>query len=369
MNRSIPAATRRTFLVAGGATVAGTALAACSDSGDERAGPSDPGGPEVVEHLWVRDGVKGFTNIPITVSAKVDAGPNLLSAKVDRGRIRSTAGSKGGNQRECWLRAGTTWADSEITSLWYPPSGMDPATCTPQMGHVHRVSNDGGKWSGVVIDQNVFSFLFRSTFMSVWTWGPGGFTIPAKAALAGQAWAIPIVRGVQRVTNELGTFRVYLVDRLCGVEEGDTIDVAGCEDQRFNGTNLHVHGVTGAPKPAVGATGPTIYVRVAEPAPDIAQKPQGGYVTLTPPSADSINPRSIYPMWVTSRVVGSTVMLKKWYGDDPEPIWGDPEHTKYFEIPKSQANRLAERGACGLLSNHLRNDGWIEYGDAVFRKL
>ncbi len=100
---------------------------------------------------------------------------------------------------------------------------------------------------------------YWSTFLGVWTWGKGGFRIGADKSLSGSHWAIPYIRGVRRTGADGNWLRHLLVDRLCGVRAGDRIDVAGCEDDSFNGKNLLVHAVAELPMANIEATGPTIY--------------------------------------------------------------------------------------------------------------
>ncbi len=359
------ASNRRHFIALGGAAAAGSALASCSLSSR---GGSASASAEVVEHLWVLDGRDGFANVAISKTGAAPI-PNVLTPRADRGRIASKPGATAGNDRECWLREGTEWADSEVTSLWYPPSVMDERVCTPQMGHVHRVSEKNGTWSAVVVDQNVFSFEYWTTYVGVWSWGKGGFRIGSHHGLAGHHWGYPYVRGVQRTNTEVGWLRHFVVDRLCGVQEGDRIDVAGCEDESFNGKNLLVHGATAVPSPGVGAVGPTIYVVEPRTKRAVGMKSQLGYVQFARPEVQAINPRVIYPMWVTSRVVGSTVMLKKWSAQDLEPTWGDPQRTLTFELKPEKGIPVPTSGSCGILSNHLRNGAWMEYGDVLFAGL
>ncbi len=361
---------RRGFLALTGATLAGSALASCTSGGstnDAIAGNDATG--RVVEHLWARDGVDGFTNVTITGSKAGPADSDRMSAQNDRGRIAARPGETQGNNRACWVHDGTDWADSEVTSLWYPPSVIDKAVCMPQMGHVHRVSEKDGIGSGIVVSQNIYGFGFWTTFLAAWTWGKGTYEIEPHASLTGSHWAYPYVRMVRRIETDAGLMRIFLVDRTCGIRAGDLVDVAGCEDATFNGTGLRVFAVAEGPNPTLEAVGPTIYVvddgkHVVQ-----AAKTQAGYLELSRPRRSAINPRRIYPMWVTSRLVGTTLMLKKWYYDDLEPIWGNDQRTIAFDLAVGNNRDLPTGGACGILSNHLRNDAWMEYGDVTFLQL
>lgn len=318
--------------------------------------------PEV-HHAWAQSNTAGWS--PIKISGTGVHATNSLSVVSGRGRFASSGTDTDGNYRECWVRDGTYWQDSEIRSVWYPPSALDSAIVTPQMGHLHRAGPSGA----VVVDQNIVSNVFETTFLADWGWSAGNLTIGLNTTLVGGTARYPFIKAVQRLAGTPGTNVLY-VDHLKGLAIGDVVTINGCTDTTYNGT-FTITGTSVDPINSFGLNASYVLVSDATHTTASARTVDMGNITYaTPGGAGSIVPKQIYPMNVVSRVIGTTIYLKKWRIEDPEPNWNDPYQTKTLDISGESSVGPWTIGKCGVMVNHLHGAGaYVEYGDVQMKKL
>jgi hypothetical protein len=99
----------------------------------------------------------------------------------------------------------------------------------------------------------------------------------------------------------------------------------------------------------------------------VAMKLETGTITVQPH-------RRYFPSWVKTQLRGTVLRVKVWRYMEPEPDWGSTAHVVSFDTagagnPAPTATAPTGTGLCGLVSAHLRNNAYMEYGDVTFRKL
>lgn len=287
--------------------------------------------------------------------------PHTFSTVNGRGRF--TARVPDGSLRTAYLFDGTDWRDSEIRSVWYPPSSMDPAKATPQMGHVHRAGSTGA----VMVDQNVFGG-YSSTWGAVWNWAnPPSASTPTIDPAVTLGWkdALTRVTGFQIVNAT--TIGIYLANEP-GFEIGDAVT--------FAQVNAAVDGA----RTLTAKFGQAWLITVvgATPGPFT---PVAGTIDYTAPAVSAINPKEGYPMNVASRVTtpaggnpvtDSILELKTWPSWTFEPVYGDPARS--ITVPLvSGSTTIPSTGKCGIVVNHLHTANvagqYVEFGDVNMRAL
>jgi hypothetical protein len=220
-----------------------------------------------------------------------------------------------------------------------------------------------------VVDQNIVSGVYETTFLADWGWNAGGLTIGLNNTLVGGTARNPIIRAVQRLAGTPGK-NLLFVDNPKGVTAGDSIVVTGCTDTTYNGTFT----VTAAGRDPVNSFSfTTSYILVNDPAHTTASARAldlGNIAYALPGGAGTLLPKQIYPMNVVSRVIGNTIYLKKWRIEDPEPSWGDALQTMTLDISGETTVGPWTIGKCGVMSNHIYGaNAYVEYGDVQMRKL
>lgn len=321
------------------------------------------GDPLVTRRVWAKDGTADMSTIPISKDSGDDLSkPNILT--VVGGYLRVAANSTQstyGNRRECHVLDSTAgYVDSEIRSIWRPPSVIDTTKMSPQMGHVHRATATGG----VVIDQNIFG-SFDDTWINCWGWD--GATLTEGTQLA-SGTGTRLSLKVDSFHRTAGTpASVYCrVDTVDNVQVGDVVTVAGTGEAELDGDHT-VKYVLPSSNGVYGNTGPCLIWEDAVNTSTKALTLVSGEVGIKGP-ATGLAPRSLYPMHVASRIVGTLAQAKKWRVGTPEPMWGTRGYAAgcAWELDLASASpALPASGKCGIITNHLRAYGLRTVADGV----
>lgn len=328
-------------------------------------GPAGEPAPVPVTHDWDADGWTPFTRLLVNPHGAATVAETVENS---RGRLTGHTDTTDGNRRDWWLRDGTLWADSEITSLWWGPSIMDsaaPLPATPQMGHVHRaVEAPDGTWTAYVVTNNIFGSVGETINLNVWgtdettlTLGSNGGSSTFSGSLD-RALTVTAVRR-QELFIWMADLFVSNTHMLAGVVPGDVM-TSDVSDNTFDFTDIAVD--------AVGA-GPG-YLRFRDPVSTTAVAPTTASGTITPK-----NRRRYFPYWVKSQLLGTVLRVKVWPIAQAEPDWGDTQRVVSFDTAGANdpAPNIAAAptgpGYCGLVSAHLRSSAHLEYGETTFRQL
>lgn len=327
--------------------------------------------PDIVIHDWINEGWTPFTERLISNDAGGSAS-QTISVVSGRGRISNSATP--GNVRKGYLRSGTDWMNSEITSLWYggdyfSSGGTNPATM--QGGHIHRAYVDGtGKWRAIVVTNNIFASDVNVVNCNVWN---SDLTQPDASQLTlgsngGQrVYSVehlqrsPRVISVKRIVFG-GSFNEYCIVPRDGhgLTVGMMCTVAVENDGTFNvATAAAIQNVFDG----------KILMTDAEAGGAVSIKAENGLIVPTSESA-----RRWWPYWVKSRLVGSKCSVKVWRLGDPEPDWSNTNAVNTYDfaaanIPTPNAQYPDEIGQCGLVGAHIRNTRFFEYGYFSARKI
>lgn len=304
--------------------------------------------------VWGSDGVTDLTVIPINSANPITGGPFTMSVVNGRLRVASAASNTDSNWRQIVALPGSA-TDSEMHSVIYPPSAMNPAVCTPQMGHAHRVRDNGnGTWSAFIFDTNIFGFTYNTIWNAVWQFSPNPPTAGLVIAAAAQAVAMTdrtaYISSVQRNAGTPALDIISFTKQGIPFAVGDQLVVTPAVDATY----------AQASAPVVLATADLIAVQNAGESTLKAKALDGGTVQYKAPAANSADPRRNYPMHLVSRVVGKVGMVKTWLAGDPVPGWQsvvDFGATGDVTVPTGL-------GANGYVVNHLYGAGnYVEYGD------
>jgi len=315
----------------------------------------DQGDPLVTRRVWRKHGTTGLDRILITT----DVGDPVLTTSVVNGRLRVAAdASTAGNHREIVTLPGIEdFTDGRIDATFYGPNVLDPATATPQAGLALRATDTGA----IVLDMNIASYVYSSTFVANWGWPSGGSTaIPAigTAPTFSAADRSPRIVAVQRTAGTPGT-NAYYVDDSWDYAVGDTLTVASCADTTYNGdftvTNIFPAGSV-SPYPAI-LVSDAAHTTASARAFDI------GRITRKVPATNAMNPKQLYPFRASLEIVGKVARGKSWPLSKPEPDWLAVADFTSDTTPVAQTI-----GGVGVMANHLRNNAYIEFGDIVVTK-
>lgn len=311
-----------------------------------------------------RDGLP-LTCHPITDGAVPVGGSHTLTNNGNSFRVNSSAANSSSN-REVWTLPGTR-TDSEMRTLIMPPSVMNPAVCTPQMGHAHRlVDNGNGTVSAFIVDTNVFGYVYQTLFAAVWQWdkpGTGSLTIAAATTSTSIPERYFTIAKVRRVagTPALDSFFGSMPG---GADFGSGVPIvaAGCDDTTYNqSTNTLLVGPDSVT--ILNTTGQTAAKAMAA---------EIGTVKYGPPAVNAINPRKLYPAYVASRVFGKTLQVKAWSAGSQEPAWG-ATGSMFVSVDFTSSVDVTVPtgpGLNGYVVNHLQGAGnYVEYGDMIVKSL
>lgn len=328
-------------------------------------------GQAVVEHVWQRDKSDGVNwqvitqatpGTPAVAGALTGAGSPPHAFSVVNGRGRFTGRISDGNLRIEYLLDGTNWQDSEVRSVWYAPSAIDPAILSPQMGHVHRAGTAGA----VMVDQNIFGG-YSSTWGANWNWNTPpdtALTIDPSAVLSWRDTRSTVI-GYQVLSTT--TAAMYLNSNT-NFAAGDAVTFANVTGV-INGSKTITAGFVNAW--IIGITGGTAG----------AYTPCAGTCSYTAPATNAVNPKEGYPMNVASRVTtpqggnpvtDSILEVKTWPTWAPEPVYGDA--VRSITVPLvSGTTTIPAKGKCGIVVNHvttaLAAGQFVEFSNVTAKRL
>jgi hypothetical protein len=308
----------------------------------------------VIEHDWDRDGWAPFR--PVTVNTD---GAQQFDTSVVAGRGRVTGSVAGSsNMRRFYLRGGTRWPDSDITSTWWGPSTFD--VIRPQMGHVHgaRVGEDGRLrgavvWFNIVGGPNPEALLantWEGTLTSTLRQGTQDpvFVAGGSAEAVGRSplvvWANRFVFG--------GTFldlRVTPDWMADGLVAGSVGDLTGMAATGLNGVDYSVQG---------GASG---LIRLNASGPALTDNVAGG--TWTPDY-----PGRVFPYNVRSQWRPPVLRFKQWPYGRPEPDWGGRFTWSVNLVLGGTATGVPDDGYAGLVAAHAHTGAYAEWGRTLFQR-
>lgn len=313
----------------------------------------------VIRHRFADDGWTAFQEAPVTLD-----GDNVFDLSVvnHRGRIASDPGSTEGNSRFFYLRDGTRWPDSDITSLWWGPSSFTTSgdVNRPQMGHVHGAYvGDDGRLRAAVVWFNIFgATLPNGLLMNMWEADGTNLWLGASTGNGPSTNAVDraaLVLWAQRFTFGFTFIQARLHPHWAAdtLVAGSTGDLAGMAQSSLNGTGLTVTG---------GAEHQGMIQLQVPTAADLTDAVAGG--TWTP---DPI--RRVCPYYVRSRWVPPVMMIKQWAYGRVEPDWGGP-HTAVATISVDADTLMVPDGPgmSGFAAGHAWAGSSMEYGDALFQR-
>lgn len=319
-----------------------------------------------VIHDWETDGWGKFIDRIVVTGDGSSEDLQVNSINGRRGRATSGGAVTSNNIRVAHPREDTVWMDSEVKSLWYGGPIFDSAVCTPQPGHFHRGYVDGtGRWRAVVITTNIF--LTDANVINANVWNSTAEVLALGTNGGSKTYASKYLRrhcnvkGVTRI-NFGGLVNIYDVvpSDARGLEIGTfcTVDVVG--DNTFDIATAQA---------IVGNDDGVLNFVDAESGPTVASKYESGIVLPTTASG-----RRWWPYWVASRLKGNILKVKAWRVTDQEPDWGMSDYVNTYDfagaqIPTPGALMPEEPGYCGLITAHLRNGHYMEFGEFQARQL
>lgn len=322
----------------------------------------------VVEHDWERHGWAAFNPVTITVDgAQVFVGTVASGLGVLTG---TQAGA--GSHRVAYLRSGTRWRDSEITSVVFGPAGTAWNGTNAQQGHLHRVrpvSGVPGMWEGIAIWTAVFGGGYELiNTRGVRFDGATLFQSGGDAASSGDAGFIDrslIVDARQRLNfgSWLNQYRAIPM-HLNGLKVGTLVTIANVSGTGFDQTDIAVNAVD----PATGL------VQVIDPT-DTTTVAWGSTPTGTVIPSGASAPARYVPFAVSSRVEGDdpdsqVVAWKRWkhlYEDEPD--WGSQRVQRKTITSNVDVPDLAVgSGHCALWGAHFHDGSAGTWGGATFRR-
>lgn len=289
----------------------------------------------------VEESIESWAQLPRVVTITQDGAGGFTTSGTN-GELTFTQAGSFGNQRQAFL---TQWraADSEILSLWGPPSTFTttPSTNKPQIGHLHRVSQlpDGRTYQGIAVFHDAFLGGPGSLHCEVVTFDGVTLTQLQDAPLSKSLGKSMRVWWGRRFQFG-GPLAEYLVDpkgmRL--IEVGDIVRVTGMAASGMDtaASGVPVHSVVEADN----------YFRLNFGSPDQVDAAAGGTVTWVDTNNTA---EAVMPYWVRSRVDGTLLRVKQWVHGELEPLAWD--HSVVF----THALTPLADGWNGLWTGHAQN--------------
>lgn len=328
----------------------------------------------VIVHDWNRDGWSAFTSETISLGDLALTTPWTQSVVNNRGRLTAISGStQQGGMRVAYLRAGTSWRDSEITSVFHAPSYW--STNNAQIGHMHRIQPIAGStfWMAIAIWTSVvFGGDYGFLHAAVARFGPQSYVTvhlgPSSSLGTSNAEYLDRTQTVLSVNrfDFLGAkFNQYFVGGGNALELPDstTVSFSGFADATFN---LTTSNVTIEPNLGLIQAGhPTATTTAAAQATTGQVRPAGASAQLR-----------WAPYYLSTRVVGGSatsinVQIKRWRPDEGEVPWSS---VRSMSVTLTTSNPLiptvpTEAGYCGLWGAHVYDGTFVEWGDMRFRRI
>jgi hypothetical protein len=319
-----------------------------------------------VEHDWVGEGWGPFEAVVMSAD-----GAQAFTQWVADGAGVLTATEPGaGNLRVAYLRDGTDWTDSEMTSLIVGPEGWNGIN-NAQQGHLHRVREvEPGLWEGIAVWTAVVGGTYELLnvrgvrFDGATLFQSGGES--ATRADAGDIDRTVRVLGRERfqfISTWINQFQCLPAD-LHGLGPGDIVSIADVSGDGFNEAAIAV----GQADRAAGM------VQIVEPTDTTTEAfvytPAG---LIRPAGVDGM--KRWCPFWLSTRVRGGTDMaltveIKRWRDRDPEPDWSDRRVIRHPIAAAGNVPALAPGpGLCGLWGAHFSSGSSASWGALHFRNL
>lgn len=257
--------------------------------------------------------IESWTQLPRVMVMTQDGAGAFATTDVN-GELQFSQAGAFGNQRQAFL---TQWraADSEILSLWGPPSTYSTGTNKPQVGHIHRATPlpDGRTCQAIAVFHDAFLGLPNTLHCEVITF---------DGATLGQFQDSPLTKTLPKAMRvwwaRRFTFGGPLVEYICDpkdlrlIEAGDLVRVQG---MAASGLDTAASG-----SPVINVVPEESYFRLSFGSPDQVDALAGGTVTWV----DTTNTaEATMPFWVRSRVDGSVLRVKQWLHGEAEPLAWD----------------------------------------------
>ncbi len=289
---------------------------------------------------------------PVRITpASTDEPPFVMEVVDGSFQVRSSAANTDGNRRELWA-LDDDHGDVDVTLRIDAPSSLG-GSFTPQPGLALRF-DDGADGSGtaLVIDTNVWSRNFDQLMVGVWSW-PASNDTGVDIDQIGEpiqlderlARIVGAGRNADEPTTDIfGVGPPYDPFSEYGFAEGDLVDVTA-SDEGFTQRRARI--VSVAPRSGL------ISVERPEAAEPVAFSPVAGTIKFhyadgdaAGADTDGVDPRMLYPRYVRARITESTLQVKSWLVERPEPGWQLTE-----TLPDDVD--LPETGRVALVVNHL----------------
>lgn len=327
-----------------------------------------------VIHNWEQNGWGTLTAGTITAHGSQSFTKSVVDG---RGRAVSTVNGSG-SLREAHLIPGTSWEDSEMRSVIYPPINWDgTAANNAQQGHIHRVREySSGNWEGIAIWTSVvfggdYSYLHASGVR----WDGTTLLQGSNSGDYGSSDSSYIDRKVRVMGytrfvfgSGINEYTISHPDYFSYMGSGDTITIANMSDTTFNETDVSVNGYTNW-SGVVQVVDPSDTTAVSYAATNSGN--------IVPSGSDS--QKRWTPFCMATRVIGGTtssvpVEVKRWRLGEPEPDWGDPRVRRGTVTSNANVTSLAlGPGQNALWNAHYYGTSSVfsggEWGDIVCRKL
>ena len=260
--------------------------------------------------------IEAWSQLPRVLVITQDQSGAIDTSEVN-GELRASQTGAFGNQRQAFL---TQWraADSEIVSLWGPPSTFS-SSAKPQIGHLHRVNlmPDGRTHQAIVVFHDAVLGQPHQLHCEVITF---------DGATLGQIQDSPLSKTLAKVLRvwwarrfSFGAqFAEYISEprsmRL--VEDGDIVRV---QNMAVTGFNTPATGM-----PVTNSVPDQGYFRLTFAGTNEVDGLAGGDVTWVDTNNTAKN---LMPYWVRSRVDGARLRVKQWVYGEPEPVVWDKDVT------------------------------------------
>jgi hypothetical protein len=318
-----------------------------------------------VVHDWDLFGWTPFTEVVISADGSQDFTKTVENGA---GKVAGTLAGNG-NHREAQLLAGTDWVHSEMTSLFFSPTGW--VSGGAQQGHIHRVREvSPGLWEGIAIWTGVFGTDYRGLNIRGVRWnGTTLFQSDGDLAVSSDANFIDramLIRAIERINfgGKIQQYRLVDPEKLLHMVAGDIVDAESFADTSFNETDVALAGVDHT----------TGNISIADPAagPDVAltNVAQGRIMP------DSTNGQKRWtPYWLSTRVRGTSttaqvVEAKRWKPEDREPDWGDSRVLRRNIASNANVPALAVGpGHCALWIAHFISTSSGKFGKVTAKEL
>lgn len=303
----------------------------------------------------VAEDIQSWNQLPRQVVITADgAGTHALTES--NGQLVAAQAGAFGNLRMGYL---TQWraADSDIISLWGPPSTFTttPSTNKPQIGHLHRVSlmPDQRSYQAIAVFHDAFLGAPHQLHCEAVTFDGVTLTQINDQVLSQTLTKALRVWWARRFTFG-SQFAEYISEprsmRL--IEDGDIVRV---QNMPVTGFNTPASGM-----PVTNSVPDQGFFRLTYPGVNESDGLGGGDVTWV----DTTNTaKNLMPYYVRSQVVGNRLRVKQWIHGEPEPrTWG-------LDIALTDARTPLADGWNGVWVGHVQSGSSHKFRDLRITRL